>query len=299
MKMKKGLLAWLLILPIALTACLDDSNSEPDPMGPGISIYNSARVKNQLALLPADAGIRLAMLLAEAEKQGLTENQLDVKSGGSDSGVLLREKLFPNGTVITRTGTKYTLVFRRGASYYEGTVEVETNGVALSEDSAEWTVATSGLKADVSNGFNAVTYTYADGETTTISENMGGYGIELSGIDLVSSDSMPLLSGWSGNYTLMTGASSLAYSDCREMEFKMNGKGRDSALSWQVTNVNYKSVENTLTGQRDIIILSGTVDCALVGDYDTEVYPSPSVRVVFSNNGQSYTITYNGMVSQR
>ncbi len=296
--MKKGLIALLLTLPIALTSCLDDSNSEPDPMGPGISIYNGARVKNQLALLPADAGIRLAMLLAEADKQGLTENQLDVKIGNNDSEVLLREKLFPTGTVITQDGTKYTLVFRKDASYYEGTVEVETNGVALSEDSAEWTVAISGLKADVNNGFNAVTYAYADGETTTISENMGVYGIELSGIDL-SSGSTPLLSGWSGNYLLTTGASSLAYSDCHEKEFKMNGGGKDSALSWKVTNVNYKGVENTLTGQMGSIILSGTIDCALVGSYDSEVYPSPNVKIVFSNNGQSYTITYNGMVSQR
>ncbi len=298
MKMKKGLIALLLTLPIALTSCLDDSNSEPDPMGPGISIYNGARVKNQLALLPADVGIRLAMLLAEADKQGLTEDRLDVKIGSNDSEVLLREKLFPNGTAITQEGTKYTLVFGKDASYYEGTVEVETNGVALSEDSAEWTIATSGLKADVNNGFNPVTYTYADGETTTISESMGIYGIQLSGIDL-SSGSTPLLSGWSGNYTLMTGALSLAYSDCHGKEFKMNEGGRDSALSWEATNVNYTGAENTQTGKIVGLILSGTIDCRLVGSYNTEYYPSPNVRIVFSNNGQSHTITYNGMVSQR
>ncbi len=298
MKMKKSLIALLLTLPIALTSCLDGSDSEPSPVAPGISIYNAASVKNQLALLPTDAGIRLAMLLAEADKQGLTENQLDVKIKINDSEVLLREKLFPSGTAITQDGTKYTLVFGKDASYYEGTVEVETNGFALSDDSAEWTIATSGLKADVNNGFNSVTYTYADGETATISENMGIYGIQLSGIDL-SSGSTPLLSGWSGNYTLMTGASSLAYSDCHEKEFKMTGMGKDSALSWKVTNVNYKGVENTLTGQIGSIILSGTVECSLVGSYDSETYPSPNVKVVFSNNGQSYTITYNGRVSQR
>ncbi len=296
MKMKKGLIALLLTLPIALTSCLDSSDSEPDPMAPGISIYNAARVKNQLALLPADVGIRLAMLLDEADKQGLTENRLDVKIEGSE--VSLRDKLFPNGTVITQDGTKYTLQFRKEDSYYEGTVEVETNGVALSDNSAEWTIATSGLKADVNNGFNAVTYAYADGETTTITETGGMYEIGLSGIDLASG-STPLLSGWSGNYTLMTGASSLAYSDCHEKEFKMTGSGQDSALSWKVSNVNYKGVENTLTGQIGSVILSGTIDCTLIGSYDTEYYPSPNVKVIFSNNGSSYSITYNGMVSQR
>lgn len=297
MKMKKGLIALLLTLPMALTSCLDDSNSEPDPMAPGIAIYNAAGVKNQLALLPADAGIRLAMLLAEADKQDLTENRLDVKIKNNDSEVLLREKLFPEGTVITEDGTKYTLRFRKDASYYEGTVEVETNGVALSDDSAEWTIATSGLKADVNNGFNPVTYTYADGETTTISEAMGVYEIQLSGIDL-SSDSTPLLSGWSGNY-LMSVASSLAYSDCHGKEFKITGSGKDSEISWKATNVNYKGAENTMTGRIISVLLSGTVECALIGSYDSEFYPSPNVKVVFSNNGQSCTITYNGMVSQR
>lgn len=298
MKMKKGLIALLLTLPIALTSCLDSSESEPDPMAPGISIYNAARVKNQLALLPADVGIRLAMLLDEADKQGLTEDRLDVKIKINDSEVSLKDKLFPNGTVITQNGTKYTLQFRKEESYYEGTVEVETNGADLSDNSAEWTIATSGLKADVNNGFNSVTYTYADGETTTITETGNMYEIGLSEIDL-SSGTTPLLSGWSGNYTLMTGVASLAYTDCHEKEFKMNGGGQDSALSWKASNVNFKGVENQLTGQIGSIILSGTIECSLVGSYDMETYPSPNVKVIFSNNGTSYTITYNGMVSQR
>ncbi len=295
MKMKKGLIALLLTLPIALNSCLDDSNSEPDPMGPGISIYNAASIKNQLALLPADAGIRLAMLLAEADKQGLTENRLDVKIEGSE--VLLQDKLFPNGTDITQEGTKYTLEFRKDASYNEGTVEVETGGTSLSDDSFEWTVSTSGLKADVNNGLNSVAYTYSDEGTTVLSNGLG-VDITLTGISLKSSDNN-LLEGWSGDYSLTTGAPSWAYSDCHGKEFKMNGGGRDSALSWEATNVNYKGAENTQTGKIVGLILSGTIDCRLVGSYNTEYYPSPNVRIVFSNNGQSHTITYNGMVSQR
>jgi len=297
MKMKKGLIALLLTLPIALTSCLDSSDSEPDPMGPGISIYNAASVKNQLAMLPTDVGIRLAMLLDEADKRGLTENRLDVKIEGSE--VLLRDKLFPNGTVIAQEGTKYTLEFHKGDNnnYYEGTVEVETGGTSWSDDSFEWTITTSGLKADVNNGLNSVTYTYSDEGTTVLSNGLG-LDITLSDIWLKSSDNN-LLEGWSGDYSLLTGASSWAYSDCHGKEFKMNGEGRDSALSWKVSNVNYKGAENTLTGKLVSVILSGTVDCRLVGSYNTEYYPSPNVKIVFSNNGQSYTITYNGQISQR
>jgi len=297
MKMKKGLIALLLTLPIALTSCLDSSDSEPDPMAPGISIYNAARVKNQLALLPADVGIRLSMLLNEADKQGLTEDRLDVKIKINDSEVSLKDKLFPNGTVITQEGTKYTLEFRKDQSYYAGTVEVETGGASWSDDNFEWTITTSGLKADVNNGLNSVTYTYSDEGTTVLSNGLG-VDITLTDIWLKSSD-YNMLEGWSGDYSLTTGASSWAYSDCHGKEFKMNGGGRDSSLSWEVTNVNYKGAENTLTGQIVGLILSGTVDCRLVGSYNTEYYPSPNVRIVFSNNGQSYTITYNGQYSQR
>ncbi len=296
MKMKKGLIALLLTLPIALTSCLDSSDSEPDPMAPGISIYNAARVKNQLALLPADVGIRLSMLLNEADKRGMAEeNRLDVMIEGSE--VLLRDKLFPSGTVITQEGTKYTFEFRKDASYYEGTVEVETGGTSWSDDNFEWTITTSGLKADVNNGLNSVTYTYSDEGTTVLSNGLG-VDITLTDIWLKSSDHN-MLEGWSGDYSLTAGASSWAYSDCHEKEFKMNGGGRDSSLSWEVTNLNYKGAENTLTGQIVGLILSGTVDCRLVGSYNTEYYPSPNVKIVFSNNGQSHTITYNGQISQR
>ena len=296
MKMKKSLIALLLALPIALTSCLDDSNSEPDPMAPGIAIYNAASVKNQLALLPADAGIRLAMLLAEADKQELTENRLDVKIAGSD--VQLRNKLFPNGTVITQEGTKYTLEFRDDDNnFYEGTVEVETGGTAWSDDNFEWTITTSDLKANVGVGWSSVSCTYSD-EGKTVLSNGEGLNIELSNITLKSSD-QSMLDGWSGSFSLTTGASSWAYSDCHGKEFKINGESRDTELTWKVTNVNYKGAENTLTGKIVGVLLSGTVDCRLVGSYDTTYYPSPSVRIAFSNNGQSYTITYNGQISQR
>ncbi len=206
MKMKKGLIALLLTLPMTLTSCLDGSESEPDPMGPGISIYNAAVVKNQLALLPADVGIRLSMLLAEADKQGLTENRLDVKIDGSE--VSLQDKLFPYGTVITQEGTKYMLEFRNGDNnYYEGIVEVETGGASWSDDSFEWTITTSGLKADVNTGMSRVSYTYSDEGTTTVLSNGLGVDITLSDIWLKSSDNN-LLEGWSGDYSLTTGASS-------------------------------------------------------------------------------------------
>lgn len=292
--MKKGLIALLLTLPMLLTSCLNGSDSEPDPMGPGISIYNAARVKNQLAMVPADAGIRLLMLLEEADKRGLTDDRLDVKV----DDVLLRHKLFTSDATITQNGTKYTLVFRKGGQlYYEGTVEVETNGTSLSDDNFEWTITTSGLKADVNTGLGKVTYSYSDEGTTEFSEGLG-LEIMLTDIWLRNSEN-DMLNGWSGKFSLQ-GASSWAYSDCHEKEFKLNGDAKDSGLSWEVKNLRYKGVENTLTGQMGSMILAGEVNAAFTSnDYDKEMFPSPFVKIVFSNDGKSYTITYNGVMVTR
>ena len=58
-----------------LTGCLKstDSSSKFSPVAPGLDIYSCAGNQTQVALLPANSAIRLGMLLAEAEKQGKTE----------------------------------------------------------------------------------------------------------------------------------------------------------------------------------------------------------------------------------
>ena len=125
--MKKGWIALLLALPMAMTSCLGGSDPEPNPVAPGIAIYNAARVRNQLASVPADAAVRLAMLLAEADKQGLTDNRLDVEVQVDGKPVKVKQLLFSNDAFIAVNGTKYTLEFRKSDWYwYEGTVEVET-----------------------------------------------------------------------------------------------------------------------------------------------------------------------------
>ncbi len=296
--MKKGWIALLLALPMAMTSCLGGSDPEPNPVAPGIAIYNAARVRNQLASVPADAAVRLAMLLAEADKQGLTDNRLDVEVQVDGKPVKVKQLLFSNDAFIAVNGTKYTLEFRKSDWYwYEGTVEVETGGDGL-EDGAEWTITTSGLKAYVNNGLSTVMCDYSDEGETLLYGGNGFYTVELSDIRLSNYDS-DLLSGWSGDFRLNAPATSLAYSECHGKEFKMNGLAQDEDLSWEVENVRYKGLENPLNGQINPLILAGDVSCALLGTPDPEVYPSPRVKVVFSNDGKSYTITYNGIaVSQ-
>lgn len=290
--MKKGLIALLLALPMAFSSCLNGSGAEPDPVGPGITIYNATHVKWQVALVPADAAIRLAMLLAEAELQHEDWSEVQV------DGASLVEKLFSNYATIEQVGTTFRIEFEKSDwYYYSGTVVVETNGTSWGDDDFAWTVSTSGLKASVSNGYTSVSYDYTDGATTRLFEGMG-LGIELSEMKVKNAYDT-LLDGWSGRFDL-EGISSMAYSACKGVEFKMNGNARDAALSWKELNTRYKGVENTWTGRTVGQRLSGEVTCRFASnDYDQKAFPSDWVLIKFSDNGQSHLITYNGTTVPR
>lgn len=151
--MKTKLIALLLTFPLALTACLD-GDSTPDPMLPGYNIYNVASLQKNLALIPADAGIRLAMLLAEAEKQGASCGEdVYLPVEGHDQMISLKEELFSNDTSITGEGTQYRIEYaKRESSYsdysYEGTIVVETGGKQLSATDVDnaWEISATGFK---------------------------------------------------------------------------------------------------------------------------------------------------------
>lgn len=58
---------------LSLTGCLksegNDLFKKLEPVRPGIAIYNAAHPQNVLSMQSADAALRLAMLLAEAESR--------------------------------------------------------------------------------------------------------------------------------------------------------------------------------------------------------------------------------------
>ena len=65
------LFATIVLAAFALSGCIkeDDSYKELLPLQPGMNIYNMTMTQNAVAMQPANAGIRLALLLAEAAKQ--------------------------------------------------------------------------------------------------------------------------------------------------------------------------------------------------------------------------------------
>ena len=72
------LFATIVLAAFALSGCIkeDDSYKELLPLQPGMNIYNMTMTQNAVAMQPANAGIRLALLLAEAAKQKDSDTEL-------------------------------------------------------------------------------------------------------------------------------------------------------------------------------------------------------------------------------
>ncbi len=300
--MKKGLIVLLLTLPLAMTACLE-GDSEPDPMLPGYNIYNVASLQKNLALIPADAGIRLAMLLAEADKRELTDNRLDVEVDDTK----LRTLLFASSVTVSQEGggTEYHIEYEKYESSfsgysYAGTIVVETGGRALSATDIDnaWTISSTGFEVYYGG---TLAYEYVNVPISIYRE-----GSEYI-IDVESSQirykATNLTSNCYGSFTFMAPAASLAYSDCHKenADYKLNGKlegdsfsslnasGRATKVKYEAQNLRYGVRSNYLT------LISGTEKCSLPGvfDYDHTAYPSPDVEVIYKD-GRG-VMSYNGV----
>ncbi len=297
--MKKGLIALLLTLLSAMTACLD-GDSAPDPMQPGYNIYNVTALQKNLALIPADAGIRLAMLLAEADKQVLTENPLDVKVDNTP----LRSLLFASSVTVSQEGTKYRIEYAKNESSfseysYDGAIVVETGDRALSATDAEnaWTISSAGFKVYYRG---TLAYEYEEVPVRIYREGSAyEIDVEYSHIRYAAAN---LTSNCYGSFVFTATDASLAYSACHgdNTDYKLTGRlegrsfsslntmGTATQVKYEATNLRYKQQT------AGIQIISGTERCSLpnIYDYDRTTYPSDYVEVVYTN-GQGI-VSYNG-----
>ncbi|MDE6865193.1 MAG: hypothetical protein K2I97_03070 [Alistipes sp.] len=292
--MKKGLIALLLALPLALTACLD-GDSTPDPMQPGYNIYEVTSLQKNLALFPASTGLRLAMLLAEADKQGLTENRLDVQVDKT----VLRSVLFSSDVTISQEDDgQYRIEYTRGYVYesYEGAIVVETGGRALSATDAEnaWTISQEEFKVYYGG---TLAYEYVEVPVRIYREG-SAYEIEVESRVRYRD----LTSDCSGRFTFTATDASLAYSACHvdNAYYNLNGRlegrsfsslnteGKATEVKYEAENLHYKLQNGSVQ------VFSGTEECSLPGifDYDRTYYVSNYVEVKY-NNGQGI-MTYNG-----
>ena len=118
--------ATIVLAAFALSSCIkeDDSYKELLPLRPGMNIYSMTMTQNAVAMQPANAGIRLAMLLAEAAKQYPETELKDVDltklkiEGNSNSVMTL---LFTAGTKIERQANgDYKITYNGDYQQYDG-----------------------------------------------------------------------------------------------------------------------------------------------------------------------------------
>lgn len=300
---QKSLLALLLAFPLLFSSCLSSSSSEPDPLAPGLEIYNAAVIRNSYALLPIDLTMRLALVLGEAEKQGLTGNEmLSVKVDDAQ----VRDLLFPREVQITREGNIYTISLAEGLSSYvsyAGSVIVDTKGrysfAGDDDQDTEWTVTLSNFKYFSYSAYGSMyTYTYDNAGEASLRGQTGNYWIEVNDIT-VKGNGEDFIQNWRGTYTLNVGTTAgLAYSAVKDKdtEFEINSRNaQDNLISWSGERVKYKAFTNVNTSMLMGIMMSGTITARFVGSYDPETYPSGVATGVVSSNGSVLELTYNGM----
>lgn len=143
--MKKILFVAAAVASMVFTGCIneDDTYKKLQPVQQGINIYNWTSSQYSMATEQANIGMRMAMLVAEADKQGV-EKLEDVKI----EGVSIKSKLLGTSSTIEKTTTGYKITFNPAymdmdGYSREGAVLIDTGEAPLLEEAVAgkvWTV---------------------------------------------------------------------------------------------------------------------------------------------------------------
>lgn len=312
------LFATIVLAAFALSGCIkeDDSYKELLPLRPGMNIYSMTVTQNAVAMQPANAGIRLAMLLAEAEKQkdsgtelkDVDLTKLEIEVGNKRYAVL--NLLFTAGTKIERQENgDYKITYNGDYQQYDGfflkgSMLVKTGGVEQLKDthgSQVWQVEIEeGLTLSARSDIGTSTVVnMEDGSTTLYNEGLS-YTVSLSGIS-ASFENSSVSSSWRGDFSLSSPNADLVYSECRGKDFKVSGDAGGYSMYTGIDSSNLSMSYYLSSGSvyRSGQIIEGTQECSFESfNYDTAAYPSPDVKYVWSNDGNKLyqKIYYNDYV---
>lgn len=297
-------------LPLSLTGCLksDSYSSKLEPVARGLEIYNFVGMQNQIAMQPAEIGIRLAMLLAEAQKQ----NSMDDLENVRVNNIRVINNLFGTGTRVEKTseGYKISYLYSGGGindDYVRnGVFYVETNGVEQLADtevigSRKWVVTVDDEVTLEQSSWKS-TINISGGSTTLYYAGNGIYRIDISGLEAWYPLSREIKSRWSGGFNWKPADRDLIYSQCINRETKLDGEASgDSFYSFNNSTsagMWYKITDGRMLSYRRLG--GGTEESGLssTADYDISKYPSPNVKIVWNydeKNGLSYVFTWNGI----
>lgn len=331
-KMNK-FLAITALSALAFTGCMDDDNGdwkERQQVWPGISIYNSTMQQQNISMQMAGAGLRLASLLAEAEKQNpgkpLAEIELDkIKVKLDKSEYALQILLFGPGTKITKSGPEGWLI-----SYAEGTQQADgyilEGSLKVNTGNAEQLAGTSYpdnmwsvemqpdfvIKAISSNN-EQTTIQMKDGKTSLVRDPSGtaAYVVTLENIRAnfeTTSSGKEYVSAWNGRLTLTPEEDeSVAFSDIWDDDLKADGAAQGLSiyanssetapmgLSYKVQGGVYNFFSRVASNSVGVYtqIVEGSQICEFmqVGDYDPTLFPSPKVECKWTYEGGRLSYT--------
>ncbi|WP_290541056.1 hypothetical protein [Alistipes sp.] len=313
------LIATIALAALAFTGCINENDTwkEMSPVQPGMYIYQLATNQDKLSMRPANAALRLAMVLAEAEKQGKDLASVDlteivVKKG--EVSVKVWDTLFGTNTKLERQNGDYLITYSGETQlpdgfFMRGSVLVKTNGAKVLNEathSAPWTVEMRDLKVIVPSDTGLQqAFNFDSGETSLYFDDVDSYRIRLS-MFRIHIDNVDAYSNWNGDYTLRAEDSSLAYSLCAGKDFKVDGSAsgptvysselaRSVQMGYEVNNGVYRGIQ----------IIGGTQECKFLSplEYDTTQFPAASVTYEWmydsSSNTVSRRISYNGSIYPR
>lgn len=306
------LFATIALAALAFTSCIKEDSTYKDmlPVQPGRNIYQLTMNQNTVAMRPANAAMRLAILLAEADKQGLdlATAELDKIKVGN---VLIQNNLFGSLTKIERQGDDYLITYSENAVlpdglYMKGSVLVKTGGAKLLNEAqynSPWEVEMKDLKV-LAYSENGTTQTFHlnSGRTTLYYEEGGLYMIDVQAFQ-ANIDNVEASSNWNGNFNLRAEDSSLAYSLCAGKDFKVEGEASGptvySSEMAKSVGMSYELEDGVFRGTQ---IISGTQVCGFTSyfEYDTAAYPASTVTYEWTYDSTAnriyQKIYYNGYV---
>lgn len=304
--MKKILFVAAVVVSMVFTGCIneDDTYKKLRPVEKGINIYNWTSSQYSMATEQANIGMRMAMLVAEADKQGVDKFE-DVKIEGKS----IKSNLLGTSSTIEKTATGYKITFNPAFSDMdgysrEGSVLINTGGAPLLEEAVAgkvWTVTfDQKLVLGATSGNSSIKVSLVGGSTQLYNDENGTYAVSIAGQASYLDSGSNFTSNWGGRQTVKPKNMNFTYSDCVGEKFVVNGTlygpsfyTMDNVspleLSMGLTNVEYYTKSS---------ILNGKVEALMTGGYDLTAFPSPRVTVEWavSADGKKVlqTITYNG-----
>lgn len=296
-------------LPMLFASCVngnDDSYKDFEQVQGGIKLYRMAAEQNSMALLPADMTVRLAALIAQAERQQTLLGELPELDDVMINGRNMKDALYGSRrATIVRTPAGYQLTLNESTemdSYaLTGMLIIDCNGAKkLVETTPEnpWRVTLEpGCAVHISaNGTTHRMEMYANA-MELYHVGSGAYRINFTHVGIYDNSSPR--SDWSGSFTLTAPAEAydLVLSNLTSDSRFLFAGGADGNTFYTLgglsgTHMEYDLMAGVYSGLQ---IVGGTEEVR-AGIPASEEYPASDMRIVWGLNGQylTYTVYYNG-----